>query len=396
MTRHSPLASGFCLLLALSPAFAAPATTHKNLLANPGFEQSVAPGEWMPAGWDTTDAGLPTVFFGRDSFFVHDGKWAANLANMSSVLPLSHGWSQIVLVGRESWGKDAVLRVWSRSNGVQGRGFVMLQAFRDTITKMSAIWGVDHDASRRRLNIKPLEDPRIDLGWKRTQFSEPRTDWVLREARVRIVPTTNVLVVKLGTYDIGQLLFDDASLTLEPPRPEATPAVGQNLLDDPGFEGDGNGWEYALAPYEGARFVVDSTVAHAGRHSLRAELPRDGIVQFRMGIAQCLPARALRGKRVRLSTWLKTDSLTTTAFLRIYSHSIGGPTMTPATYTFSGTFDWRETQVELDIPRDAQVTWPWIAVNVPGSGSVWIDDVRFEVIGPALGATGGSRSSGAP
>src|SRR5205823_7989283 len=59
----------------------------RSLLQNPDFERGQAQHPWMPSGWDTSMADLPTVFFGRDSFIVHGGKWAVNVANMSGAFP---------------------------------------------------------------------------------------------------------------------------------------------------------------------------------------------------------------------------------------------------------------------------------------------------------------------
>src|SRR5262249_27348658 len=133
--------AGACIVtLAAVMATALPArgyAAERNLLVNPGFEDVMTGHPWMPAGWDTSASGLPTSFFGRDTFLVPSGHYAANVANISTFLPISHNWSQSVEVGREVWGKDAVFSVWTRSNGVEGRAYCLLQAYRDTISKMA-------------------------------------------------------------------------------------------------------------------------------------------------------------------------------------------------------------------------------------------------------------------
>ena len=77
---------------------ARPASAAANLLANPDFEQPLAGHPWMPAGWDTSEAGLSSVFFGRDTFLVERGRYAVSLANVSTLYPLSHNWNQAVSV----------------------------------------------------------------------------------------------------------------------------------------------------------------------------------------------------------------------------------------------------------------------------------------------------------
>src|SRR5262245_23551275 len=100
MVHHSgrgllvPLAIALvCLDLAASsaaPGARAAAAPSRNLLANPGFEIKRPGHPWMPAGWDTFPSGLPTVFFSRDTFMVHGGRYAVSVANLSTAIPMFH------------------------------------------------------------------------------------------------------------------------------------------------------------------------------------------------------------------------------------------------------------------------------------------------------------------
>jgi len=369
--------------LAPHPAEAAKAGAH-SLLQNPDFERGLATHPWMPTGWDTSMADLPTVFFGRDSFIVHGGKWAVNIANMSAAFPMAHNWSQTLLVGPETWGKTAVLKVWVRNNGIDGRAYVMVQAYRDTVTRMARIWNVDRDEALKRLGLAKVDDPLLDLGWKRTQFDEPLTDWVQREARAYVPPGTNVLFVRCGLTGTGQVLFDDASLTLEKSAPPAPAPKGVNLFAEPGFEERALAWDEAIPPYEGAKIVIDTTVAHSGRCSIKLADFHDGLVEARMGVGQPFEGRRLRGQRVRLSAWFKGDSLVGgTALVKIYAQGLKTHVLqSPAAELMSGTWDWHQLAIELDIPNDAELVWANCLVLAPAVGTVWIDDASFEVVGP--------------
>lgn len=353
-------------------------------LQNTDFERTIAGHPWMPTGWDTSMADLPTVFFGRDSFLVHGGKWAVNVANMSSAFPMAHNWSQTMLVGPETWGKMASFKVWTRSNGLEGRAYLVVQAYNDTASRMSKIWGVDHDEALKRLGIHKIDDPLLDLGWKRTQFDDPLTEWVPREARAYVPPGTNVLFTRLGLMGTGQVLFDDAALTFEPAPAATKPAKGDNLFAEPGFESHGLAWDLAIPPYEGAKVAVDSTVAHSGRASLRITDFHDGLVEARIGAGQPFEGRRLRGQRVRLSGWYKGDSLEGSCFVKIYAQGLRTRVLqSPGAELLSGTWDWKELAIELDIPDDAELVWANLLVLAPARGTVWIDDARFEVVGPA-------------
>lgn len=354
----------------------------RNLLGNPGFERGFPGADWMPASWDTSDAGIPTVFFGRDTMGAHGGQWCVNIANTSTVFPMAHNWSQTLIVGKEAWNQTARFSIWTRTNGLQGRAYVLIQAYRDSASKMSRVWGVDRDEARRRLNIKRLDDPSIDLGWDRLQFNEPQTDWVKREVSVYVPYGVNVIFVRAGIFGTGQLMLDDASLTLESAPPLAAAPKG-NLFADPGFEAGGLDWEWVIPPFEGARVDLDSTYAHGGRYSMRVEKMRDGLSATRSGVTQSLPARALAGKRVRLSGWFKGDSLRGTAYLEVFAHTPTGPRRSPVFEMLGNTFDWTRLQIEYDVPADAQTIWPWLYIPAPFEGTVWLDDAELEVIGPA-------------
>jgi hypothetical protein len=373
--------------LTLALATAAPcaaADPSGELLLNPGFEDSLETHPWMPSVWDTSLTALPTVFFGRDTFLAHSGRYAVSVANTSTLVPVWHNWSQTVLVGPESWGKDLVFSVWTRSNGLQGRAYIILQAYRDTIGRMARTWGIPRDLAGRRLGINKLDDPIVDLGWKRVYFSDPETDWVRREARVFVPYSTNVVYVRCGLTGTGQVLFDDASLKLDAARPAPEPPLRTNLLADPGFEGDGNDWEYSMPPYAGMRIDRDTTLAHSGKACIRYTSSTAGTVQARVGVCQVL-GRGLANKRVRLSAWVKTDSLRGgMASIRLYCNSLSrGMIESKPGQSLDLTNDWTQLSFEMDVPPDATGTWAWLAYTVPATGLVYYDDASLEVLGPA-------------
>jgi hypothetical protein len=360
------------------------AAAPKSVLQNGDFERTLAGHPWMPAGWDTSLADLPTVFFGRDTFLVHGGRWAINVANMSAAFPMGHNWSQTLLVGKETWGKTATFKVWTRCNGVEGRAYLLLQAYSDTASKMARIWNVDHDEALRRLGIGKLDDPLLDLAWKRIWFDDPITDWVEREAKIPIPPGTNVMFVRCGLTGTGQVLFDDASLTLGPGSPPAKVAKGQNLFRDPGFEDPVLAWDIALPPYEGATVTIDTTVAHGGRRSVRLSDFWDGLVEARIGVGQPFDARPLRGQRVRLTGWFKGDSLIGMAYVKVYSHGLQSHVrQSPGAEMLSNSWDWQPISIEFNVPNDAVQVWTSLQAQAPARGTVWIDDATFEVLGPA-------------
>ncbi len=376
------LASLVLLPLALVPARAA----SKNLLANPGFEERLPGHPWMPAGWDTSTSGLPTTFFGCDTFLVHSGKYAANVANVSTVLPMAHNWSQSIPVGKEAWGKDLLFTVWTRSNGVDGRAYCLLQAYRDTVSYMANQWKISRDDALQKMHIHRVDDPLVDFGWKRVVFTDPETDWVKRELRVWCAPGTDMVFVRCGVLGTGQLIIDDASLTLENPLPATRLAPHQNLLTDGGFEGDWSSWEISIPPFAGLFVTPDSTEAHTGKKSVFLEfvpqpnMPPSPIVT-RVGVCQVVTNRNLGGKRVRMSAWCKVDSLHGVAYLKIFGHGKYGIVQGIASEQLSDTQPWTLTTQELDLPPDTYQVWAWCQYDAPVKGKVHFDDASLEVIG---------------
>ena len=373
---------------------AAPTTAARNLVVNPGFETGLSGHEWMPAGWDTSDAGLPTVFFGRDTLSPRSGHYSVNIANTSNVWMFNHNWHQAVLVGRETWGKDAIFSIWTRSSGVDGHGYVLAQCYQDTVTRMAKIWGVDRDEALRRMMINNISDPQRELTWKRLYFPEVTTGWVRREVRLNVPAGTNVIFVRAGLIGTGQVAFDDASLTLVPAAPAPQYPLHANILKDPGFEEGALTWEWTVPPFEGAKITIDSTTSHGGHASMLCSDMFEGYAPARMGMVQVIDARSLRGKHLRASAWFRADSLELTAFSKVYCSTLHGMEQSGAGELLSGTFDWTQNSTEFDVPKDATEIWAWFMLNSPCKGRMWIDDASVEVLGPA--GESASASSGPP
>jgi hypothetical protein len=386
MVRHAfPFTLPVLGLLVLTLAAPRAGAATGNLLTNPGFETARPGHPWMPAGWDTTWSTLPTVFFGRDTTIAHEGHYSVSVANVSTILPIWYNWSQTLVVGPELWNKDLVFTAWTRSNGVQGRGYVLMQAYRDTIGKMSRVWGVPRDTSRQRLGYNMIDDPYVTLGAKREYFSDVETDWVKRKVRVFVPPSTNLVVVRAGLFGTGQVMIDDMSLTAETALPPPELPVGVNLLQDPGFEGNGDAWEYSLPPYDEMRVDWDSVVVHSGHASVRFSGGTTGMVMTRAGVAQAIGNRSLSGKKLRLSGWIKCDSLMSQAYIKIYCTTLAGDQHAGAPRLIGNSTPWTRLEMDMDVPPGTYQVWAWLLYNAPCHGRVYFDDASLMIVGPEGG-----------
>jgi hypothetical protein len=151
-----------------------------------------------------------------------------------------------------------------------------------------------------------------------------------------------------------------------------------------------------MPPYAGLRIDRDTTLAHSGKACIRFTSSKEGFFQSRAGVCQVL-GRGLAGKRMRLSAWVKTDSLKGgQASVRIYANSLSlGMLQSEPSRSFDLTNDWSPVSIEMDVPPDAAEVWAWLAYTVPATGAVYFDDASLEVLGPAS-ATAPARTVAQP
>ena len=133
---------------------------------------------------------------------------------------------------------------------------------------------------------------------------------------------------------------------------------------------------------------IDSMVAHGGR--------RSAYIQFRglepqgwATVMQTFRADEYRGKRVRLSAFVKTENVESGALLWM---RVEGPddsvlaSDNMGNRPIRGTTDWRSYDVVLEIPKRAQA----IAIGFlldRGWGRVWVDDVTVSLVGTDVAPT---------
>ncbi len=344
---------------------------------NPGFEDG---GLFNPTDWDTTVAGVPTVLFYWDPDVKHGGARSASVVNAGDAIPVWHNWNQMIPKAGDLVGKDLELTIWVKSAQMSGgRGYVMLQAYRDTIMNRALELGVARDVARQQMGYKFADDPQLELGWARQYFSADIEEWTQKKVRLYIPPTTDLVIIRLGIFGAGQVWFDDAQLAVRPAATTPLP-LGKNLLANPGFESALDAWEFSMPPTPQASITRDSTTVHSGRWSAKFQAPVRAAFQTYMNVCQVWNARNLSGRRVRLSGWGKVDGLTDSAYLSVFSTGLYGVDATLAGDAFTGTRDWSFYSVEFDVPKDTYTVWARAGVQA-SPGTTWWDDLKFEVLG---------------
>lgn len=106
-------------------------------------------------------------------------------------------------------------------------------------------------------------------------------------------------------------------------------------------------------------------------------------------LAQSIRADAYRGKRVRLSGYLKTIGVnegTAVMFMRVDGDGVVQTSDFMQNRPLMLTTDWTRAEIVLDVPTNAiGFTYGFM---LGGSGQAWLDDVALEVVGDDVAVTG--------
>ena len=174
---------------------------------------------------------------------------------------------------------------------------------------------------------------------------------------------------------IRRLSLAAAALALAPLAAHAqVPAGWQAITDASG--------EYTVSA-DGAR--RDGGQGFAGATiKANVESPRGSAM-----LAQSIRADAYRGKRIRLSGYLKTIGVnegTAVLFLRVDGNGVVETSDYMQNRPVMLTTDWARQELVVDVPNDAiGFTYGFM---LGGSGQAWLDDVQLEEVGDDVPTTG--------
>lgn len=149
------------------------------------------------------------------------------------------------------------------------------------------------------------------------------------------------------------------------------------------------GWRKSGSHPENYEIYLDSTVKRSGKASgaikSKPSATKGGFATMLQGIKP----DNYRGKRIRLSGYLKTENVTDYSgfWLRIDDTESGWHLDfdNMQNRPVKGTSDWKKYEVVLDVPDKAGLIG--FGVNLSGSGQVWVDDIQLEVVGKDIAST---------
>ncbi len=132
---------------------------------------------------------------------------------------------------------------------------------------------------------------------------------------------------------------------------------------------------------------LDHNIKHGGDSSAYVQSKADEPVAFG-NLMQVFAADNFRGKRVRMSAFVKSENVEKSAglWMRVDGAEFGTIAFdNMMTRPITGTTDWKRYEVVLELPDDS--TDISFGILLSGKGKIWVDDFMFEVVGPDVATT---------
>lgn len=131
-------------------------------------------------------------------------------------------------------------------------------------------------------------------------------------------------------------------------------------------------WKYRLA--------VDEKVFHSGRRSGLLQAVEEANGGEFGTMMQSFRAEEYKGKRLKMSCYLKSEkALSCAAWCRV-DNAAGDPVQfdNMSNRAITGTTDWNYYVIVLDVPKESESIH--FGVLLSGGGKVWADGFKFEVV----------------
>jgi hypothetical protein len=145
------------------------------------------------------------------------------------------------------------------------------------------------------------------------------------------------------------------------------------------------GWLKAGSDPKNYEMSVDTAVKHGGKAGANIKFTGDKATGFGT-LMQMFKADDYRGKRVRMSGWMKTENADKAQlWMRLDGErrTLGFDNMEAR--AAKGTTDWKKYEITLDVPEDTMNIG--FGAFVAGKGQAWMDDFQFEIVGKDVAST---------
>jgi len=180
----------------------------------------------------------------------------------------------------------------------------------------------------------------------------------------------------------------------------ASAPVGAAVLERPGLAGittvpEMPGWWHAGSRPAAYAVELDRGVSHGGKASARIRAVEPDPKGFG-SLMQIARANKYRGKRVRMSAWVKADDVARGAALWM---RVDGPEQDPTKSLafdamdgrkITGSRPWQKHEIVLEIAPDAADIA--FGAMLSGPGTIWVDDLTFEIVDGTVPLTGSQKA----
>jgi hypothetical protein len=146
-------------------------------------------------------------------------------------------------------------------------------------------------------------------------------------------------------------------------------------------------WQVAGSHPDEYEMIVDQGTKHGGAASATIRRKEDNPSEGFGTLMQTFKAEKYRGKRLRLTGYVKSEGVKWAAlWVRV-----DGMEKSPLAFDnmgnrkIDGTTEWTKYSLVLDVPEDGAAIA--FGLLMAGKGQVWVDDLAFDVVGPDVAST---------
>lgn len=147
------------------------------------------------------------------------------------------------------------------------------------------------------------------------------------------------------------------------------------------------GWHFegSQGPFPHFDYGIDPSITHQGHASLSLKT-KEGVSKANGDLRQTFQADTYRGKRLRLSGYLKTENVGGTGlWIAVEGLNEMLRTADMQERPIRGTQEWTRRELEVEVPAESISIA--MGLRVFGTGQVWLADIDLEVVGEDVPST---------
>ena len=150
-----------------------------------------------------------------------------------------------------------------------------------------------------------------------------------------------------------------------------------------------NGWSQAGSKPKSYSLFKDKTNAHAGHNTVKYQSIENVTDGFGT-MMQMMKAKQYRGKRIKLSGYIKSENVTGSAGLWMRVDGQGDTVLAfdnMRDRAITGTTPWKKCEVVLDVAQ-MESSAIGFGVRLSGNGTIWVSGLNLSVVDKSVPCTG--------